>query len=370
MQGHQALVELIEGGDRKRLEKAAADKAEAERLVAAKEASERAAVGGRRPRAAKERAAAERRRPRRGQRRRRRLPPTSRLRPSSRLQQPFRRRSSPRLPPRRKQAVGRGVRPGEEDGARRPQRGGWHPRGSRWCRRGRRRGEAARRRDRAPPSHGGYLSSGGWRRQHARGDQRLGGGARAGAAATHARTPDGAPAHRCAPCGAAPRRQRTRTTIGPAVAPPPWRACTSAFAPAARPRAATMHMHMHMRTRTAGMCWQRSSWARQVRQWCRLAPPRRHRRALAAGIALPTNVPNPLSAASIGSVGPAAPRAQPPADAATADPRQQGAGGGAGGAVGAGNMQQFRPCRWAPPAASISCMRAGRGGRAPAASPR
>ena len=56
VQGHQALVELIEGGDRKRLEKAAADKAEAERLVAAKEASERAAV----ERAAAEKAAEER----------------------------------------------------------------------------------------------------------------------------------------------------------------------------------------------------------------------------------------------------------------------------------------------------------------------
>ena len=53
VQGHQALVELIEGGDRKRLEKAAADKAEAERVVAAKEASERAAI----ERAAAEKAA-------------------------------------------------------------------------------------------------------------------------------------------------------------------------------------------------------------------------------------------------------------------------------------------------------------------------
>jgi len=56
VQGHQVLVELIEGGDRKRLEKAAADKAEAERLVAAKEASERAAV----ERAAAEKATEER----------------------------------------------------------------------------------------------------------------------------------------------------------------------------------------------------------------------------------------------------------------------------------------------------------------------
>ena len=56
VQGHQALVELIEGEDRKRLEKAAADKAEAERVVAAKEASERAAV----ERAAAEKAAEKR----------------------------------------------------------------------------------------------------------------------------------------------------------------------------------------------------------------------------------------------------------------------------------------------------------------------
>ena len=56
VQGHQALVELIEGEDRKRLEKAAADKAEAERVVAAKEAAERAAV----ERAAAEKAAEER----------------------------------------------------------------------------------------------------------------------------------------------------------------------------------------------------------------------------------------------------------------------------------------------------------------------
>ena len=57
VQGHQALVELIEGGDQKRLEKAAAEKAEAERVVAAKEASERAAVE--RAAAEKEREAAE-----------------------------------------------------------------------------------------------------------------------------------------------------------------------------------------------------------------------------------------------------------------------------------------------------------------------
>ena len=44
VQGHQALVELIEGGDRKRLEQAAADKAEAEKMAAAKVASERAAA--------------------------------------------------------------------------------------------------------------------------------------------------------------------------------------------------------------------------------------------------------------------------------------------------------------------------------------
>merc|ERR1740130_1307930 len=56
VQGHQALVELIEGGDQKRLEKAAAEKAEAERVVAAKEASERAAV----ERAAAEKVAEER----------------------------------------------------------------------------------------------------------------------------------------------------------------------------------------------------------------------------------------------------------------------------------------------------------------------
>ena len=57
VQGHQALVELIEGGDQKRLEKAAAEKAEAERVVAAKEASEREAVE--RAAAEKEREAAE-----------------------------------------------------------------------------------------------------------------------------------------------------------------------------------------------------------------------------------------------------------------------------------------------------------------------
>ena len=67
----------------------------------------------------------------------------------------------------------------------------------------------------------------------------------------------------------------------------------------------------------------------------------------ADGITLPTNVPNPLSAAFIGSAGPSAPRAQPPADAAAADPRRQStaqavAGGGAGGGAGASNMQQIQ----------------------------
>ena len=60
VQGYQALVDLIEGGDRKRLEQAAADKAEAERAAAAKEASERAAAErALAAKAAEERAAAE-----------------------------------------------------------------------------------------------------------------------------------------------------------------------------------------------------------------------------------------------------------------------------------------------------------------------
>jgi hypothetical protein len=74
----------------------------------------------------------------------------------------------------------------------------------------------------------------------------------------------------------------------------------------------------------------------------------------ADGITLPTNVPNPLSAAFIGSAGPSAPRAQPPADAAAADPRRQStaqavAGGGAGGGAGASNMQQIQALQVEPP---------------------
>ena len=143
-----------------------------------------------------------------------------------------------------------------------------------------------------------------------------------------------------------------------------------------------MHMHMHMRTRTASaLCWQTlklelvksasgADWL--LRDGSGASVP------FADGITLPTNVANPLSAASIGNVGPAAPRAQPPADAAAADPRQQGAGGGAGGGVGAGNMQQIQALQVEPPPAlpppalhACACVRsAGRGGRAPAASPR
>ena len=85
----------------------------------------------------------------------------------------------------------------------------------------------------------------------------------------------------------------------------------------------------------------------------------------ADGITLPTNVPNPLSAASIGSVGPSAPRAQPPAAAAAADPRlqsttQDASGGGAGGGpgAGAGNMQQIQALQVEQPPASRMCMRA------------
>ena len=163
----------------------------------------------------------------------------------------------------------------------------------------------------------------------------------------HASTPDSAPAHRCAPVPQHPPPQHTHTGLVGTAA----RACTSATAPAARhPR--------HMR-KASVLCWQTLKLelvkSASGVDWL-LHDGSGTSVPFADGITLPTNVPNPLSAASIGSVGPSAPRAQPPADAAAADPRWQStvrevAGGGAGGGPGAGNMQQIQALQVEPPPA-------------------
>ena len=367
VQGHQALVELIEGGDRKQLEKAAADKVKAERVVAAKEASERAAV---------ERAATEKEREAANKMTGERVAVerAAVAEAAAEKQAAAELAAAVAVPPAIEAAAAAPAASEAESGASANLQAGERNTGRRTRCAAPTAGHLAPTRlevvqegdDVVVRLHAAEivrlrsrgeltLSSGGWRTVSTL--EAINGSVAELVPVRpqlHASTPDSAPAHHCVPVAQHPPPQHThigRVDTSGARLHERHRAC--------RPPPATRH------TRTASvLCWQTLKLelvkSASGVDWL-LHDGSGTSVPFADGITLPTNVPNPLSAASIGSVGPSAPRAQPPADAAAADPRWQStvrevAGGGAGGGAVAGNMQQIQALQVEPPPAVYACV--------------